>query len=213
MLQLVEKALIHNGLFVRERKSNRVKALGITLYHMGLSLRDTSMILAYFGGASHEAVRDWYGRCKDIFSVKSKKRRAIAIDETKIKIQGKWRFIWAAIDVDSWEVIVTWVTEGRSCFEVLQFIRKVMSLCKDRPMIYVDKGPWYKWTLDRLGVRWEHRTFGPRNPIEQWFGILKHRIKRFCKRWPHNADIQHVNDWVRSFTCCYHLKKAGGALC
>jgi putative transposase len=213
MLQWVENALIHNGVFVRNRKSNRVRALGITMYHMGLSLRDTSTILGYFGGASHEAIRNWYGRCKDIFTVKSRKRRAIAIDETKIKIQGKWMFIWAAIDIDSWEVIATWVSQGRSCFEALQFIRRVLSLCKNKPLVYVDRARWYKWALNRLGVPWEHKTFGPRNPIEQWFGILKHRIKRFYKRWPHNANIEHVNDWVKSFTCCYHIKKTGGALC
>lgn len=177
MLQWVENALIHNGVFVRERKSNRVRALGITMYHMGLSLRDTSVILGYFGGATHEAIRNWYNRCKDIFKVKPKKRRAIAIDETKIKIQGEWMFIWAAIDIDSWEVIATWVSQGRSCLEALQFIRQLLSLCKNKPFVYVDRARWYKWALNRLGVPREHRTFGPRNPIEQWFGILKHRIK------------------------------------
>jgi putative transposase len=213
MLQWVENALIHNGVFVRNRKSNRVRALGITMYHMGLSLRDTSVILGYFGGASHEAIRNWYSRCKSIFVVKPRKRRAIAIDETKIKIQGKWVFIWAAIDIDSWEVIATWVTQGRSGFEAIQFIRRVLSHCKNKPLVYVDRAGWYKWALNRLGVPWEHKTFGPRNPIEQWFGILKHRIKRFYKRWPYNASIAHVNDWMKSFTCCYHIKKTGGALC
>lgn len=53
--------------------------------------------------------------------------------------------------------------------------------------MYVDKGPWYKPALERLGIPWEHETFGPRNPIEQWFGILKHRVKRFYVRWPHNG--------------------------
>jgi transposase-like protein len=30
----------------------------------------------------------------------------------------------------------------------------------------VDGGPWYKTALQRLGVEWEHITFGLRNPIE-----------------------------------------------
>jgi hypothetical protein len=28
----------------------------------------------------------------------------MAIDETKIKLNGRWQYLWAAIDVDSWEI-------------------------------------------------------------------------------------------------------------
>ena len=103
MLQLVEDALKHNRIFARERKPNKIRALGIVLYHLGLSLRDISLILTYFNNVSHEAIRNWYGRYNDIFKVKSKPRKTIAIDETKIKIQGKWMFVWAAIDIETWK--------------------------------------------------------------------------------------------------------------
>lgn len=207
MLQSVEDALEHKRVFRRARKSNWLRALGIVLYHLGLSLRDCSTVLQNMGEASHEAVRKWYLRCGHLFLVRSGKRRAIAVDETKIKVQGKWMYIWAAIDIDSWDVLATWVSQGRSCFETLQFMRKALEVCENTPIVYVDGAPWYRWVLNRLGVPWEHRTFGPRNPIEQWFGILKQRIKRFYKRWPHNANIQQVNNWIESFTSCYHIKK------
>jgi putative transposase len=38
-------------------------------------------------------------------------RRAIAVDETKLKVNGDHLFVWAAIDVDSREVLavdVSW---------------------------------------------------------------------------------------------------------
>ncbi|MCJ2520403.1 MAG: hypothetical protein LN412_05575 [Candidatus Thermoplasmatota archaeon] len=50
------------------------------------------------------------------------------------------------------------------------FQRRALEVCEGLPMVYVDRAPWYRWALGRLGVPWEHRTFGPRNPIEQWFG-------------------------------------------
>ena len=91
--------------------------------------------------------------------------------------------------------------------EAQSFIKKLLSMCEGPPLLYVDGAPWYKWALDRLGIPWEHRRFGKRNPIEQWFGILKQRIKRFYRRWPHNADIERVNEWVRSFVSCYHIRR------
>ncbi len=104
------------------------------------------------------------------------------MDETRIKVQGRWLYLWSVIDVDSWEVLHTWVSQGRSGFETLGFLRRALEVCEDLPMVYVDLAPWYRWALGRLGVPWEHRTFGPRNPIEQWFRVLKQRIKRFYQR-------------------------------
>ncbi len=50
-------------------------------------------------------------------------------------------------------------------------------------------------------------TFGERNPVEQWFGILRQRVKRFYKRWPHNATIVQVQLWIESFVSLYHIKR------
>jgi len=34
---------------------------------------------------SHESVRKWYTKCKSLFDVKKRWRRAVAVDETKVK--------------------------------------------------------------------------------------------------------------------------------
>lgn len=81
-----------------------------------------------------------------------------------------------------------------------------MAACENRPLVYVEGAPWKPYALDRLGILSERRTFGPGIPIEQWFSILKQRIQRFTKRWPHNADPEKVNDWLRSFVACHHLR-------
>ncbi len=33
-------------------------------------------------------------------------------------------------------------------------------------LVYVDRGPWYPWALERFGFQWVHRTFSERSPIE-----------------------------------------------
>jgi transposase-like protein len=43
-----------------------------------------------------------------------------------------------------------------------------------------------------LAMEWLHETFGKRNVIERWFFYIKHRIKRFYKRFPWNAGYEAV---------------------
>ena len=52
---------------------------------------------------------------------------------------------------------------------------------KIEPVIVVDRGPWYRWTLNKLGIRYFHETFSNRNKIERWFRELKDRTKSSVK--------------------------------
>ena len=121
MLSNIEKVLEAKNIFERERKSMKTRALGVILYHFGISLRNTSLVISSFEQASHEAVREWYLRAAKIFQVRKVERKIIAIDETKIKINGKWRILWAAVDIENWDVLGVWVTQGRSSFEAYGF--------------------------------------------------------------------------------------------
>ena len=208
MLSYLEELLEAKNIFERKRKKTSSRALGILLYHFGVSLRNCREVISSFELVSHEAVRLWYHKTEGLFSVEKAFRRVIAIDETKVKIKGKWHILWAAIDVDTWEILGVWVTQGRASFEAYGFIRYVLKKCENNPKIIVDGGPWYKPALKRLGVYWEHVTFGLRNPIEQWFGILKHRINLFYNRWPHNASIESAQAWINAFVSMYHLRRS-----
>ena len=92
--------------FRRNKKNVEFKILAALLYFFGLSLRKTSKYLSLFEGISHESVRIYYHRLKKVLKkTKEESRRLIAIDETKIKLEKKLIFIWAAIDVDSGECL------------------------------------------------------------------------------------------------------------
>lgn len=207
MLSHIEELLEAKNVFERNRTPLRIRALGILLYHLGLSLRNCSMVLTSFTPVSYESVRLWYHRSSILFSVETKHRQVIAVDETKIKINGKWHLLWAAVDINTWEVLGVWITQGRCSLEAYSFLKQVLEKCENQPKIIVDGGPWYKPALNRLRVDWEHITFGLRNQIEQWFGILKHRIQLFYNRWPKNATIDKAQDWLNSFVSLYHIKE------
>jgi len=108
MLSHIIEALESKKIFVRRRKSTKSKALGILLYHYGISLRNCRTIVSSFENVSHESIRKWYHRVDAIFSVKKAYRETIAVDETKIKINGRLYILWAAVDIQNWEVLGVW---------------------------------------------------------------------------------------------------------
>ncbi len=58
---------------------------------------------------------------------------------------------------------------------------------------------WYKWALQRLGLKYKHETFGTRNAVEGFFSILKGRTKRFFNRFPFYSSFDSVQSWLESF--------------
>ena len=76
--------------FWRNKKDVELKILAALLYFSGLSLRKTSNYLSLFEEISHESVRIYYHRLKEVLKQPRKReRRLVAIDETKIKLEKK----------------------------------------------------------------------------------------------------------------------------
>ncbi|AEA46217.1 IS6 family transposase [Archaeoglobus veneficus] len=191
--------------FRRNRKDVELKILAALLYFFGLSLRKTSDFLSLFEEISHESVRIYYHRLKTVLKQpEKKKRRLVAIDETKIKLEKKQIFVWAAIDVDTMECLAIWASGGRGSFEAYVFLREVLKHCENKPEIVVDRGFWYLWALKRLGLRYRHETFGRRNAVEGFFSRFKERTKRFWNRFPFRSSFVSVQSWLESFMAFYN---------
>ncbi|MEM0440353.1 MAG: DDE-type integrase/transposase/recombinase [Candidatus Caldarchaeum sp.] len=154
------------------------KAYACLLFIAGLSLRDVSERYG-LTNASRESVREWSHRLMRVFKPERRRRRIVAVDETVEKVSGRIVYLWSAIDVDTGEIIALYVSRGRSILNALTFLRKVLETCDGKPVIVVDRGPWYRWALKRLGIEYIHETFGDRNRVERWFRKLKDRTKRF----------------------------------
>jgi len=128
-------------------------------------------------GASRESVRIWVHRFSSIFRPSRRVRRLVAVDETVLKVSGQTCHLWAEIDVDTDEVLAVYASRGIP--SAIKFLRKILDPCEGKPLIVVDRGPWYRWALDRLGITYIHETLGKRNRIERWFREMKDRTKRF----------------------------------
>ena len=121
MLSHLEELLETKKIFVRNRKQRRTHALGILMYHYGLSLRKCRMILSGFEDISHVSIRKWYHKTDIIFSVEKYYREVIAVDEIKLKINVRLHILWAAIDISNWEVLGVWVTKVRASIKAYSF--------------------------------------------------------------------------------------------
>ena len=101
-IDVIKERIKEKELFKRNRKSIEVKILAGLLYYLGLSLRKTSLFLSQFESISHESVRVYYHKIKEVLNEPKKTvRNLIAIDETKLKVGDKTIYVWSAIDVES----------------------------------------------------------------------------------------------------------------
>jgi transposase-like protein len=58
-------------------------------------------------------------------------------------------YIWSAVDVDSKELLALEASYGRSSLNALALLK----MCTNKPLVIVDKGPWYRWAFDSIGMR------------------------------------------------------------
>ena len=191
------------NIFLRNKKPIRDKVVSALLYGFGLSSRKTKP----FVKASHVSVLDWYRRLSQaVGRIRPQYREAIAVDETKLRVKGKYVYVWVAMDIKTREVIAVRVSLSRSSLEAYFFLSNVRRRCLNRARLITDKGPWYNgWTC--RGFKHEHRTFGERNCVEQWFGLLKRRTKSFCNNINAkslDSGIKRLEEWVRSFAVIYN---------
>jgi transposase-like protein len=69
--------------------------------------------------------------------------------------------------VDTNEIFAVYASRGRGIPSAIKFLRKVLDPCEGKPLIVVDRGTWYRWALDRLGITYIHETLGKRNRKER----------------------------------------------
>jgi len=139
-----------------------------------------------------------------MYNPSKKHRRLIAVDETVVKVNGYRCYLWAAIDVDSREVLAVYISRGRSMLNALIFLKRVLKACENNPVIVVDRGPWYPWTLKRLEIEYFHETFGERNRIERWFRKTKRKNKEIQQQHKHKITKESRRDSESNSTTTQH---------
>jgi transposase-like protein len=137
-------------------------------------------------------------------------RRCIAVDETKLSVKGVHVYVWFAVDVDSRELLALVASYGRSCLNALAFLKKALRMCTNKPLVLVDRGPWYRWTLKRLGLEYRHERFGMRNRVERFFRYLKERTAVFHHKLSARNHVQGITNlklFLNLFTLYYQATR------
>lgn len=205
--QRIEEWLRKENVFERERTPNGTRALGITLYHGGMSCWKAGEAL----GVSHQAVLDWFGAAAGFFhALKPARRKRVAVDEKVFHLPGGDAYLWAAVDLDTDECLAVYASTTRSGFDALRFMKKVKAVCAGRlPRVFVDGGSWYPWAFARLGFDRHHVVhWGPRSAVERYFSLVDHRALVFWVRFPHRSSVQSLLRWGEAFAGVHNLRRS-----
>jgi len=63
------------------------------------------------------------------------------VDGAVVKFNGCRCHLWAAMDVDSMEILAVCASRGRSMLNALTLLKRVFKACEDKPVMIVDRGP------------------------------------------------------------------------
>ncbi|MGC8847615.1 MAG: DDE-type integrase/transposase/recombinase [Conexivisphaera sp.] len=69
----------------------------------------------------------------------------MAVDETELKVNGRIVYVWAAMDLDTRELLALEATRSKSAMHAFLFLGRVLGRCINTPLFVVDRGPWYGW--------------------------------------------------------------------
>ena len=111
----------------RERTATPVRAFAVRLHATGCSLRETSEILRLLDvERSHQGIWEWVHRLADSVLVPpSAAPTRVAVDETAVKINGEWSWLYAAIDIDSKLLLGADLFERRGTDPATEFLRQL----------------------------------------------------------------------------------------
>ncbi|MDJ1433070.1 IS6 family transposase [Halostagnicola sp. A-GB9-2] len=189
-----------------DRTATPVRAFAVRLHQTGCSLRETTTILAELGvKRSHGAVWNWVHRLSDSGRdpLEAKPKR-VAVDETAVKINGEWSWLYAAIDIES-KLILDVALFGRHGTDpaaaFLHGLREKHDLSDAEFLVYQFV---YRTALVRLGLN-GRGNYTDRNLIEKWFHSLKIRVDRFHNSWV--VSRASARKWIEQFVHYYNYQR------
>src|ERR671920_1304576 len=208
--------------------------------HYRLTLRDLAEMFLVRGITfSHEAVRDWEAKLAPLLAGELRRRRHGRsgaggrhwhVDETYLKVRGRWCYLYRAIDRDG-NLVDTMLSEHRDMAAAQAFFRSARAATGITPdRVTTDgHGSYPRAIRTVLGRRVVHRTSAYKNNgLEQDHRGVKGRIRcmrgfksfvsagRFCRSHDELRDFlrlrtrhnQHVSANRRRLL---HLRRASAA--
>ncbi|MDJ0704407.1 MAG: IS6 family transposase [Leptolyngbyaceae cyanobacterium MO_188.B28] len=167
-----------------------------------LSYRDVAEFFLVRGFEfTHETVRDWEERFAPIFAdeLRAKRKGKVGkvwhVDETYIRVRGRWCYLYRAIDQDG-NLVDVRLSETRDMAAAIAFFRQTQDIADVPPeQVFTDGLNSYPRAIkEELGAEVKHEVISCLgNPIEQSHRGIKQRYyptlgfgtfesaKRFCQ--------------------------------
>jgi transposase-like protein len=150
----------------------------------GLSYRDVEELLAERGvEVDHVTVYRWVQRFTPLLADAARFARHAPgdrwfVDETYVKVNGVWRYVYRAIDQYG-QVIDVLVSARRDAAAARRFFTRALGIVKVIPReVVTDAAPVYPGVLNELlPAAWHHVERYANDPIEADHGQLKHRLR------------------------------------
>jgi transposase-like protein len=149
-----------------------------------LSCRDVEELLAERSiEADHVTVYRWVQRFTPLLAEAARPcRHAVGqrwfVDESYVKVGGRWRFVYRAIDQFG-QVIDVFVSTRRDSTAARRFFERAIGTTKTRPVeVVTDRAPTYPLVVEELVPAAWHRTDRyANNRVEADHGRLKVRLR------------------------------------
>jgi transposase-like protein len=152
---------------------------------VGLSYRDVEELLAERGvQVDHVTIYRWVQRFTPLLAEAARPcRHAVGdrwqVDETYVKVAGRWRYVYRAIDQFG-QVIDVFVSPRRDAAAARRFLERALGATKITPVeVITDHAATYSVVLEELLPAAWHRTDRyANNGVECDHGRLKARLVR-----------------------------------
>ncbi|QIB76516.1 IS6 family transposase [Halogeometricum borinquense] len=183
-----------------------VRAFAVRLHATGCSLRETKEILRLFGvERSHQAIFQWVHRVSDsVDDPPTAKPSRVAVDETAIKINGEWSWLYAAIDLDTKLILDVELFGRHGTDPAAAFLHGLREKHDLSEAVFLVDQFGYRTALARLGLN-GRMDYTDRNLIEKWFHTLKIRIDRFHNSWV--GSRSSAREWFEQFVHYYNHQR------
>ncbi|WP_079978672.1 IS6 family transposase [Halolamina sediminis] len=190
----------------RERTATPVRAFAVRLHATGCSLRETKEILRLFGvERSHQAICQWVHRVADsVGDPPTAQPSRVAVDETAIKINGEWSWLYAAIDLDTKLILDVELFGRHGTDPAAAFLHGLREKHDLSDAVFLVDQFGYRTALSRLGLN-GRVDYTDRNHIEKWFHTLKMRIDRFHNSWV--GSRASAREWLEQFVHYYNYQR------
>ena len=150
----------------------------------GLSYRDVEELLTERGvEVDHVTVYRWVLRFTPLLADAAKPCRHTVgdrwhVDETYVKVAGRWRYVYRAIDQFG-QVIDVFVSARRDADAAHRFFERAIGTTKVAPVeVVTDRAPTYPQVLDELlPAAWHCTDRYANNRVEADHGRLKARLR------------------------------------